>query len=113
MTSLRLGIIKRHDEISIDCPSLTCSYDFAKAEELQTFIHGVGLQSGHWPSIAADLDLSARAAFHILTNKKTARFCRAVFRFTNRICYSPLPKRRDHHPARRGWVSLVVSESDC
>src|SRR6266851_8165646 len=32
-------------------------------------------------------------------------------RFTNRICYSPLPKRRDHHPARRGWVSVVVSEA--
>jgi hypothetical protein len=26
-------------------------------------------------------------------------------------CYSPFPKRRDHHPARRGWVSVVVSEA--
>jgi hypothetical protein len=26
------------------------------------------------------------------------------------MIYSPLPKRRDHHPARRGWVS-VVSEA--
>jgi hypothetical protein len=25
------------------------------------------------------------------------------------LAYSPLPKRRDHHPARRGWVSVVVS----
>jgi len=25
--------------------------------------------------------------------------------------YSPLPNRRDHHPARRGWVSVVVSEA--
>src|SRR5258706_5888557 len=25
--------------------------------------------------------------------------------------YSPLPNRRDHHPARRGWVSVVVSET--
>jgi hypothetical protein len=28
-------------------------------------------------------------------------------------CYSPPPKRRDHHPARRGWVSVVVSEAGC
>ena len=27
--------------------------------------------------------------------------------------YSPLPKRRDHHPARRGWVSVVVSAAGC
>src|SRR5204863_299634 len=25
------------------------------------------------------------------------------------ICYSPPPKRRDHHPARRGWLSPVGS----
>jgi hypothetical protein len=36
---------------------------------------------------------------------KTARFCRAVCWF----CYSPLPKRRDHHPARRGWLSFVAA----
>jgi hypothetical protein len=34
-------------------------------------------------------------------NNKTARLCRAVFRFTNRISYSRSPKRRDHHPARQ------------
>jgi hypothetical protein len=33
---------------------------------------------------------------------KTARFWRAVFRFTNLDVYSPPPNRRDHHPARRG-----------
>jgi hypothetical protein len=48
-----------------------------------------------------------------LTKTKTARFCRAVFHFTNQIAYSPPPNRRDHHPARRGWVSVVVSEPGC
>jgi len=28
----------------------------------------------------------------------------------DRLLYSPLPKRRDDHPARRGWLS-VVSEA--
>jgi hypothetical protein len=32
------------------------------------------------------------------------------FYCTGSIAYSPLPKRRDHHPARRGWLS-VVSEA--
>jgi hypothetical protein len=41
------------------------------------------------------------------TQTKTARFCRAVL-FCE-LFYSPLPKRRDHQPARRGWVSVVVS----
>ena len=27
--------------------------------------------------------------------------------------YSPLPKRRDHQPALRGWVSVSVSEAVC
>ena len=44
---------------------------------------------------------------------KTARFCRAVFcgsDFLRSEVYSPPPKRRDHHPARRGCsVSVAVS----
>src|SRR5260221_671079 len=39
---------------------------------------------------------------------KPPGFARAVFRFTNQISYSPLPKRRDHQPARRGWVSSAA-----
>src|SRR5580704_11161377 len=31
------------------------------------------------------------------------------FRLAYRIVYSPLPNRRDHHPARRGWVSSVAA----
>jgi hypothetical protein len=43
---------------------------------------------------------------------KTARFAGRFFRLRIQIAYSvPLPKRRDHHPARRGWVSLVASEA--
>ena len=34
--------------------------------------------------------------------KKPPGFCRAVLRFAIQIFYSPLPKRRDHHPARAG-----------
>src|ERR1700738_53603 len=41
---------------------------------------------------------------------KTGRFSGRSFCFTNQLCYSPPPNRRDHHPARRGWVSVVVSE---
>jgi hypothetical protein len=44
--------------------------------------------------------------------KKPPGFAGRFFRFTNRIAYSPLPKRRDHQPALRGWVSVVVSELD-
>ena len=43
------------------------------------------------------------------TQTKTARFCRAVLLFRSRCRYSPLPKRRDHHPARRGWPSSAAS----
>jgi hypothetical protein len=43
-----------------------------------------------------------------MTHEKTARFCRAVFLFQKSACYSPPPKRRDHQPALRGWVSSVV-----
>ena len=42
---------------------------------------------------------------------KTARFCRAVCSVRN-LSYSPLPKRRDHHPARRGWVSPDAGAAD-
>jgi hypothetical protein len=31
------------------------------------------------------------------------------FRLKSQMSYSPLPKRRDHHPARRGWASVVAS----
>jgi hypothetical protein len=44
----------------------------------------------------------------MFSQQKTARFCRAVF-VSRVFFYSPWPKRRDHHPARRGWVSVVVS----
>src|SRR3954447_11729636 len=39
--------------------------------------------------------------------KKTARFA-GGFSYL-KPCYSPLPNRRDHHPARRGGASVVVS----
>jgi hypothetical protein len=45
---------------------------------------------------------------HVIQTK-TARFGRAVFSPHEPDFYSPLPKRRDHHPARRGWVSVSVS----
>src|SRR6478735_4308865 len=54
--------------------------------------------------------MSARP-IRFLTKQKPPGFARRFFRLTYRICYSPLPKRRDHHPARRGWVSVVVSEA--
>jgi hypothetical protein len=31
------------------------------------------------------------------------------FSFSNSVSYSPLPNRRDHHPARRGWLSSEAS----
>ena len=52
-----------------------------------------------------------RRAELISTKQKPPGFRRAVFRFANQMRYSPLPKRRDHHPARRGWVSVVVSDA--
>ena len=55
----------------------------------------------------------SRRVSHFSTNQKPPGFAGRFFRFANRIAYSPLPKRRDHHPARRGWVSLVVSEAGC
>src|SRR3979490_2046862 len=52
-----------------------------------------------------------RRAELISTKQKPPGFRRAVFRFANQMRYSPLPKRRDHHPARRGRVSVVVSDA--
>jgi hypothetical protein len=40
---------------------------------------------------------------------KTARFCRAVFILQKSCFYSPPPKRRDHHPARRGCDSSLAA----
>jgi hypothetical protein len=47
------------------------------------------------------------------TNQKPPGFAGRFFVSQILIAYSPLPKRRDHHPARRGWVSLVVSDPGC
>jgi hypothetical protein len=44
---------------------------------------------------------------------KTARFARAVFHFPRLRAYSPPPKRRDHHPARRGCAAAVDSDAGC
>jgi hypothetical protein len=43
----------------------------------------------------------------IFRNKKLPGFAGRFFISKIRTVYSPLPKRRDHHPARRGWVSVV------
>src|SRR5882724_7631713 len=61
--------------------------------------HGFGFRSARRNSVF-DFD-----------ETKTARFCRAVLLFRSPCCYSPLPKRRDHHPARRGWPSSAASGS--
>jgi hypothetical protein len=48
----------------------------------------------------------------ISSKQKPPGFAGRFFRLAIQIVYSlPLPKRRDHHPARRGWVSLVASEA--
>jgi hypothetical protein len=39
--------------------------------------------------------------------KKPPGFAGRFFVSQSLIVYSPLPKRRDHHPARRGWVSVA------
>jgi hypothetical protein len=64
-----------------------------------------------WPSVARYPDLGVYAPVQSLKKQKPPGFCRAALRFTNQSPYSPLPKRRDHHPARRGWVSVAVSEA--
>jgi len=50
-----------------------------------------------------------RVARKILDKQKPPGLAGRFFHFRNRLSYSPLPKRRDHHPARRGCVSVVVS----
>jgi hypothetical protein len=44
------------------------------------------------------------------TQQKPPGFPDGLFVSQTSFCYSPPPNRRDHHPARRGWVSVVVSE---
>src|SRR5260221_9715010 len=45
-----------------------------------------------------------------MRKKKPPGFAGRFCHLTRERCYSPPPNRRDHHPARRGWVSVVVSE---
>jgi hypothetical protein len=46
------------------------------------------------------------------SKQKPPGFAGRFFRLRIQIAYSvPLPKRRDHQPARRGWVSLAASEA--
>jgi hypothetical protein len=52
-----------------------------------------------------------RRRAELIDETKTARFSPGGFSFRNQMRYSPLPKRRDHHPARRGCVSVVVSDA--
>jgi hypothetical protein len=54
--------------------------------------------------------LSLENALAIPSNKKPPGFAGRFLVSQILIVYSPLPKRRDHHPARRGWVS-VASEA--
>jgi len=42
-------------------------------------------------------------------NKAARQNRAAFFDPKSRGAYSPPPKRRDHHPARRGWVSVAVA----
>src|ERR1700737_980212 len=62
-----------------------------------------------WPSIEIR---ECTPQIRFSTKQKPPGFAGRFFRLTNRISYSLLPKRRDHHPARRGWVvSVVASEA--
>jgi hypothetical protein len=55
-------------------------------------------------------DVQRTAQFNFWQNK-TARFCRAVFRFRNRFSYSPLPKRGEAEVGRRRLFTLGAARS--
>src|SRR5450631_1734297 len=67
------------------------------------------LQSGYGQARLADLALRVHVLIQLLTKQNRPVLPGRLFRLTNQNCYSPLPKRRDHQPARRGWVSSVDS----
>jgi hypothetical protein len=55
----------------------------------------------------SDVEAVRRSA----AKQKPPGFAGRFFRLAMLIVYSPLPKRRDHHPARRGWPSSLAAEA--
>jgi hypothetical protein len=63
--------------------------------------------------VAFVIEVVATLGLSISEKQKPPGFAGRFFVFTKLASYSPPPKRRDHHPARRGWVSVAVSEVGC